>query len=493
MSDKTAVEHANVVVVGGGNAGYSAALAAAERGRSVVLLEKGDADHSGGNSFYTAGATRISHNGLEELKDLLQPDPRHSRTVVPPYPADEFIADMNKVTLGKNDPELTRVMATESQDTVRWLASHGFQYRLMYERQAYARPDGSYLFWGGLAVGNVGGGQGLMADHARAAGALGVRSRLGSRATELIYESGSVTGVKYSTEDGGQKTIMAESVILAAGGFQANPELVAEHLGARWKNAKIRGTRNNTGEMILEGLRMGAQRGGDWSSCHSVAWDALHPKNQSNRELTNQLTRGGYPLGIVVNKHGERFIDEGSDFRNHTYAKYGRDVLDQPGSIAFQLFDATTRPMLRAEEYEMPGVSVVVADSIEQLARIAGIDAAKLVATVTEFNRSIDRSREFDPNVKDGRMAHVTPPKSNWSNPLDTGPFYAFPVTCAITFTFGGLKADTFGRVLSTDGGPIPGLLAAGEMLGGLFSNNYPGGSGLTAGAVFGKRAGTVA
>ncbi len=150
---------ADVIVVGGGNAGFTAAHAAAERGRSVILLEKGSEELSGGNSFYTAGATRIAHGGLADLAGLIEHDDRHASTVVPPYSAQEYAADLAKVTEGRNDPELTEVLISESQSTLRWLNSLGLKYRLMYERQAYERPDGSYLFWGGLHVGNVGDGK----------------------------------------------------------------------------------------------------------------------------------------------------------------------------------------------------------------------------------------------------------------------------------------------------------------------------------------------
>ncbi|HET7665596.1 MAG TPA: FAD-binding protein, partial [Mycobacterium sp.] len=178
---------------------------------------------------------------------------------------------------------------------------------------------------------------------------------------------------------------------------------------------------------------------------------------------------------------------------NYTYAKYGERILKQPGSIAFQVFDATLRPMLRSEEYDMPGISVVTADSIDELGRALNIDAHRFAATVAEYNASIDTSTPFDPTVKDGRAARVEPPKSHWANPLETPPFYAYPVTCGITFTFGGLRADVDGRVLTESGHPIPGLFVCGEALGGLFSGNYPGGSGLAAGMVFGRRAGRQA
>jgi tricarballylate dehydrogenase len=482
----------DVLVVGGGNAGFAAALAAAERGRKVVLLEKAREAASGGNSFYTAGATRISHDGLQELIEFVEPDERHAASEVPAYTAAEYLADLSKVSEGRNDPELSAVLVNESNPTLRWLQGMGLKYRLMYERQAYRTQDGGYLFWGGLHVGNVGGGKGLMADHRAAAERMGVEVIYDCAATGLIQEDGRVRGVRYRTSTG-EGELWAESVILASGGFEASPELRRQHLGEGWQNAKVRGTPGNTGEMILAALDAGAARGGDWSTCHSVAWDAWHPENESNLALTNQLTRGGYPLGIVVNSDGKRFVDEGADYRNYTYAKYGRDILAQPGSAAFQIFDASSRPMLRAEEYDMPGVSVVTAPTLAELAQKAGISPEGLEETVHNFNASITGSSPFDPNVKDGRRADTQPPKSNWARSIATGPFYAFPVTCGITFTFGGLKTDTWGRVLTEDAEPLEGLYACGEALGGLFSGNYPGGSGLAAGAVFGRRAGSIA
>lgn len=486
------MEAVDVIVVGGGNAGFTAAHAAAVRGRKVVLLEKGSEDLAGGNSFYTAGATRIAHDGLSDLADWVERDERHGRTEVPPYSAEEYAADLAKVTEGRNDPGLTKVLVEESQPTLRWLNSLGLKYRLMYERQAFERPDGSYLFWGGLHVGNVGGGEGLIADHTRVAAELGIDVRYSHAAKSLVVEDGRVVGV-VADSPAGELTLRAESVILTAGGFEADPQLRREHLGEGWENAKVRGTPNNTGDMIAAALEIGAARGGDWGTCHSVQWDAFTATNESNRELTNRLTRQSYPFGIIVNTNGERFLDEGADFRNYTYAKYGKEILKQPGSVAYQIFDATLRPMLRTEEYDMPGISVEVADTLEELAARIGVDPEKLSKTVSDFNNSIDRSIAFDPNVKDGRSAATEPVKSNWAAPIETGPFYAYGVTCGITFTFGGIKSDTHGRVLDGQGKHIQGLYVAGEMLGGLFSANYPGGSGLAAGCVFGRRAGTLA
>ena len=517
-------ESVDVVVVGGGNAGFTAAHAAAVRGRTVLLLERGAEAESGGNSYYTAGATRIAHDGLDDLLEFVEPDGRHDRTEVPAYPADEYAADLRKVTGGRNDPAMTDVLVHESRDALAWLHDLGLRYRLMYERQAYERADGGYLFWGGLHVGNVDGGKGLIADHRAVADRLGYRVAYGVRVVDFVpadeadraegadatraggddatraslapgADAGTagVAGVVCIDADGVEHRVLAESVIVASGGFESSAELRERYLGPGWGSAKVRGTPLNTGELIEAGLRLGAARGGDWSTAHSVQWDAFHADNEGNRELTNRFTRQSYPLGVIVNREGRRFVDEGEDFRNYTYAKFGGRILEQPGGIAYQVFDATLRPMLRTEEYDMPGISVVTAGSIEELAAQLDVDADRFVRTITEYNESIDRSIPWDPTVKDGRRADVEPPKSNWATPLEMAPFFAYPVTCGITFTFGGLAGDVDGRVLREGGGVVPGLFAVGEALGGLFSGNYPGGSGLAAGAVFGRRAGTVA
>lgn len=481
-----------VLIVGAGNAAMCAAHAARERGKQVLVLEAAPEERSGGNSFFTAGATRIVHEGLESLKDLVEPDERHDRTEVPPYSKEDYAADLKKVTDGQNDQEMTDILTSNIARDMRWLKTKGLKYRLMYERQAYERPDGGYLFWGGLHVGNVDGGEGLVRDHFQVAAATGVEILFNARATRLLEEDGAVSGVVFE-RDGEEHTVRAESTILGSGGFEASEDMRAKHLGTQWRHAITRGTQFNTGTMLDQALKLGATKGGDWSSCHATQWDAGFEDNESNYEVTNRLTRQSYPLGIIVNRDGKRFLDEGADFRNLTYAKYGKEVLMQPGSIAWQIFDAPLRPMLRPQEYEVPGVGEHIADSLEDLADLAGFAKESFLDTVKQFNASIDESAEFDPNIKDGRSAKTQPPKTNWANKISEGPFYAYPVTCGITFTFGGLKGDNLGRVLKDDGSVIPGLYACGEALGGLFSENYPGGSGLAAGIVFGRIAGQSA
>ncbi len=486
---KDGPDRCDVVVVGGGNAGFSAALAAAEAGACVCLLEKGDRDHAGGNSFYTAGAFRCTFSGFDELRPLLEPDARFGEMVLDRYSEDDFWSDMQRVTDRRCDETLTRVLIEQSSGAVRWLARQGIRWRLMFERQAY-RSEGRWRFFGGLVLGTLDGGKGLITQQMAAAQSAGVEVRYGAAVEDLkVDPDGRVSGVTWRDSDDQAHLTRAGAVVLAAGGFEANPRMRRQYLGQEWDSAVVRGNPLNTGELLEAAIGKGAAPYGDWTSCHSVAWDVVAQPDGGERGLTNRLTRQSYPLGIVVNRDGQRFIDEGADYRNYTYAKYGREILRQPGAVAFQLFDAKTRPLLRSEEYDSEPITAAVDDSLGGLANRLGIDPAGLRRTVDEFNSAIV-TRRFDPAVKDGRAACVSPPKSNWAQALDSPPYYGYAVTCGITFTFGGLWIDEHARVLRDSGEPVAGLYAAGEMVGGLFFGNYPGGTGLTSGTVFGRLAG---
>jgi tricarballylate dehydrogenase len=498
MSNKaeaTIEKRVDVIVVGGGNAGFSAAHSARESGATVLLLEKAPEHEAGGNSFYTAGACRVTYSDVRDLLDIFDDEvttERIDKTVVPPYSPADFTADMNRVTGGRNDSRLTEILVSRSTETLRWLHSKGLRFRLMYERQSFEN-NGVWTFFGNLVVGTVDGGRGLIAQHTAAALDAGIEIRYGSAMNALLRsDDGSVTGIEYIDESGAVHQVSASGVVLAAGGFEASAERREQYLGEGWGRAVVRGTPSNTGEVLELALQAGAQRFGDWGTCHSVAWDAGAPANGGDRVLTNQYTRQSYPLGIVVNIEGKRFVDEGADFRNYTYAKYGAEILRQPEGLAFQLFDATTRPMLRTAEYDSSPITYDQADTLEELADKLGIDRDGLVRTVAEFNAGIV-DKPFDPAVKDGRAALVQPPKSHWALAIDKAPFYGYSVACGITFTFGGLKVNDNGQALDALDQPIPGLHIAGEMVGGLFSGNYPGGSGLTSGAVFGRLAGAHA
>ena len=309
----------DVIVAGAGNAGLCAAHAARERGARVLVLEKADEAWSGGNSAFTAGAIRFAHGGLEDVRDIVEQDERFAATALDPYSAEDFAADLRRVTLGRGDEAMARVLAGDSADAVRWLRGKGLRFRLMYERQAN-EVDGRQRFWGGLAVGTVDGGDGLMAQHRAAAARDGIELRHGAAVEDLLRgEDGAFTGVRVRYADGTREELGARAVVLAAGGFESNPQMRAAHLGPNWDVAKVRGTPHNTGEVLRAALAHGAQAYGHWSGCHAIQWDAGAPPT-GDRELTNRYSRQSYPVAIVVNADGERFIDEGADFRNYTYA-----------------------------------------------------------------------------------------------------------------------------------------------------------------------------
>lgn len=479
---------ADVIIVGTGNAAFCAAHAAAESGAHVLMLDKAPADALGGNTYFTAGAIRTTHQGTEELAELIdEADDRLPATDIDPYGPEDFAADMRRLTRDECDPALTRAMAEDISATIRWMRGHGIRFRLQYERQSH-HVRGRYRFFGNLPLATVDGGKGMVAQHLGAARRAGVTIRHNTEVDRILQDGdGHVTGVASRGTE-----FRAPAVVLASGGFQASELLRTQYLGPQWGRAKVRGTPHNTGQALLAALARGAASAGSWSSCHSVAWDAGAP-DSGDFELTNRHTKQSYPYGLVVNADGHRFLDEGADLRNYTYAKYGAEILRQPGALAWQLFDARTAPLLGSAEYEAPGVSRIEADSLSDLAKQAGIDPEGLERTIADYNAAT-RPGTFDPSLKDDlATTGLEPPKSNWAQPLDQPPYLAFAVTCGITFTFGGLHIDTAARVLDTDRTPIPGLFAAGETVGGLFAHNYPGGSGLAAGAVFGRRAGAGA
>jgi tricarballylate dehydrogenase len=447
----------------------------------------------GGNSYFTAGAFRTTFGSLEELRPLLDEvsEKELARTEAPPYTKEDFMTDMKRLTQGRCDEKLTSVLVKEAAEIVRWLREKGIRWRLMYDRQSF-EIHGKRQFWGGLVLGTVGGGKGLMEQHVTAAMENDIEVRYEHAVSGLLQDAaGAVIGVTVKSL-AGQEEIEADAVVLACGGFESNPRMRAAYLGPNWDIAKVRGTPYNTGEGLQMALDAGALPYGHWSGCHAVAWDAAAPPT-GDLELTNLLTKQSYPIGIVVNAEGRRFVDEGADFRNFTYAKYGAEILRQPRGLAYQLFDAKTEPLLRQDEYTAPGVSRFEANTVRGLAEKIGLDPDTLKQTVEGFNAAV-QSGEFNPAIKDGKRTEgISPPKSNWALPLDSPPFYGFAVTCGITFTFGGLGIDKDSRVLDQSGQPIPGLHAAGELVGGLFYHNYPGGSGLTSGAVFGRRAGRSA
>jgi tricarballylate dehydrogenase len=483
----------DVVVVGAGNAAFCAALSAAEKGVSVLVLERAPEDEAGGNSRFTAGAFRCVYDGVEDLRRLMPDltDEEVAKSDFGTYTEEKFFDDMGRVTEYRTDPDLCELLVTRSKSTMLWMRDKGVRFVPIWGRQAY-KIDGKFKFWGGLTVESWGGGPGLVASLTEIARKNKVAVAYGARAVSLIADDDGVKGVRVRRA-GKTVDVKAKCVILAAGGFQANAEMRTRYMGPGWELAKVRGTRFNTGDGVRIALDIGAMPTGNWSGGHAVAWDRNAPEF-GDLTVGDNFQKHSYPWGIYVNANGERFVDEGADFRNYTYAKYGRVILMQPGQFAWQVFDGKIVPMLR-DEYRIKRVTKVRADTLEELcSKLDDTNGTKALETIRAYNKAVMTEVKFDPNVKDGRGTRgLAIPKSNWANTIDTPPFEAYAVTCGLTFTFGGLKIDTSARVLDTEGAVIPGLYAAGELVGGLFYFNYPGGTGLMNGAVFGKIAGESA
>ena len=483
----------DVIVVGGGNAALCAALSARERGARVTVLERSPEDQRGGNSAYTGGGFRMVHDGVETVKSVVPDlsDGEIVNTDFGQYTAEQYLDDLGRVTQWYCDPDLAETLVRQSTETVQWLRGRGVRFVPRFGRYAF-RHEGKFKFFGGTVVEAAGGGRGLVQAEFNAAEKHGVAIRYNARAIALLREHGAVRGVRIEV-DGVEEDLFARAVVLACGGFEANREWRTRYLGPGWDMAKVRGTRYNTGDGIRMALDIGAQPYGQWSGCHSVSWERYAADfGEIDRPVT--ASRNGYPFSIMVNAHGKRFVDEGADFRNYTYAKYGRAVLEQPGSYAWHVFDAQVEHLLH-EEYRSRGTTKVQAQTLEELAaRMEDVDAEQFLRTVREYNAAIASDAPFNPNVKDGRRTRgLDIDKSNWALALEKPPFSAYAVTCGITFTFGGLKIDTAGHVLDIADKPIAGLYAAGELVGGLFYFNYPGSSGLMAGSVFGRIAGREA
>jgi tricarballylate dehydrogenase len=485
----------DVIVVGAGNAAACAALAARENGASVIMLEAAPIEECGGNSRYTAGLVRVVYSGVDDLAQLI-PDLTEDDMKTHDfgaYTADNYFDDMGRITQYRTDPDLCEILISKSFETLVWLRKKGVKFQASYGRQSYKIDDRRFKFWGGLAAEAWGGGPGLVDNEHKACAREGIKIHYGTPAIALLTDDENrVLGVR-ARHNGKAVDIRARAVILACGGFESNAEMRTRYLGPGWDLAKVRGTRYNTGLGIKMALDIGALSYGHWSGCHAVGWDMNAPPF-GDLSVGDNFQKHSYPWGIMVNARGERFVDEGADFRNYTYAKYGRVVLEQPGMFAWQIFDAKIIPVLR-DEYRIKRVTKVRAETLEELVKkLEGVNADACLKEIREYNKAVRTDIPFNMAVKDGRCTQgLRINKSNWANTVDTPPFEAYAVTCGVTFSFGGVKVSTRGEVEDTGGQPIPGLYAAGEMVGGIFYHNYPGGTGLTSGAVFGKLAGSSA
>ena len=483
----------DVVVVGGGNAALCAALMATEQGARVIVLERAPEEERGGNSAFTGGTMRCVYGGAEDVYNIvpdLTPEEK-ANTDFGSYTEAEYLDAMYELTQYRTNPDLAELLVKNSTAALSWMRAQGIRFEPSYGRHA-PNVNGKFKFYGGSTLRAAGGGRGLVDSLYAAANRAGIAVRYHAEARKLLCDDDGVHGVTARLQ-GRTTEIRAPAVVLACGGFEASPEWRSRYLGPGWDLAKVRGTRYNTGDGLRMALEIGAQPCGQWTGCHATEWD-LNAPEYGDYAIGDGYNKHSYHYGIMVNNDGQRFVDEGADIRSFTYAKYGKMILTQPGQVAWQVFDAKVKGLLRASEYNSRHAHKLSATTLTGLAAklgAEGVNQTQFLKTVAEFNAAVREEIAFNPSIKDGRgTAGLELPKLNWAQTLSEPPFDAYAVTCGITFTFGGLKITTEAEVLDTGNKPLPGLYAAGEMVGGLFYFNYPGGSGLVSGSVFGRIAG---
>jgi tricarballylate dehydrogenase len=483
----------DVVVVGKGNAALCAALAAKDQGAKVAMLEAASEDEHGGNSRFAGGVMRFAYGSVEDLRRVTDiSDEEAASSDFGTNTREEFLDVLYRLTSYRTDPDLSELLVNRSLDTMAWLRSKGARFVLNHGRQS-AIVNGKRKYFGNMPIEVNGGGAGLVQYLDAAVKKAGIEVFYDTRAAALIFDGERVSGVR-AQRKGKAAEFRARALVLASGGFEANPEMRARYLGPGWELAKVRGSRFNVGDGLRMALEIGAAPYGNWSGCHATGWDRYAPEF-GDVNVGDQFQKHSYIFGLLINADGKRFVDEGWDFHSFTYAKYGGEVLKQPGQFAWQVFDAKVTKLLRSE-YRIKFVTKESANSLEALApKLEGVNAEQFLKTVREYNAAVRKDVPFDHTVKDGKgTVGIEPAKSNWAQALDTPPFDAYATTCGITFTFGGLRIDKdSGQVLDSHLHPIPGLYTAGEMVGGLFYFNYPSGTGLVSGAVFGSMAGTSA
>ncbi len=486
----------DVIVVGAGNAGLVAALAAADLGARVLVLEAAPRAERGGNSRFSGGIFRLAHEGLDSLRPLLAEHAQvpFERLRVDPYTAPAYAKEWDATSRGHADAQLTRTVIERSADTLRWMRDRGVEWELTADKlwdPDKIDPSRTYSLPPGAAVRAVGEGVGLMERLFAAVERNGIEVWYDAPAHGLVMTGSAVEGVRVRRRDRFED--VRGAVVLACGGFEANPEMRLRYLGEGWDLVKVRGTRFNMGTMLRRALEADAQPAGHWGGAHATPIDAAAPPT-GDLALTDKMSRYSYPYAILVDRGGDRFVDEGEAQVFLTYAKTGAAIRSREGGVAFQVFDQRTIHLL---EPRYATGTPVQADTLDQLAARLGMPAARLARTVAGYNDSVsaDADARFDPFTTDGVSASPPgqPRKSNWALRVDRPPYVAYAVACGITFTYGGLKVDATAHVLDTEGRPMDGLYAAGEITGDFFYFNYPGGAGLMRGAVFGRIAGANA
>ncbi len=492
-SQKNEASSYDVIVVGAGNAALAAAVSAKETGAGrVVILEKAPREMRGGNTHWSGGVLRFSYDEPREIEALLpgvEEEYPNFYDGISPYTRQDFHGDLLRVTNGRTDPQLSKLLVEKSQDTVKWMKNTG-KIKMEPAISLSAVKKDNVMVWArGLVVRAEHEGVGLSRSWFATAESMGIEIRYGCAVTELIVgDSGAVCGVRVRQDDGVHQ-LFSSAVVLGCGGFEANVQMRTQHIGPLVGAAKVRGTPHNQGDGLRMALDIGAMPWGQWSGCHSTPisadWGDFAP-----REMTDRSNRLSYVYSVMLNRKGNRFVDEGEDAALFTYAKFGRAILAEPGAQAWQIFDSKVVHLL---EPRYSTSDPVVADTLDALVEKLGFEnKAQAISTLKEYNAAAKAPEEgFDPTKKDGLSTQgLALDKTNWALKLDKAPFYAYSATGGITFTFGGLKVNEHAEVIGTDWRVIKGLYCCGEMIGGLFYDNYPAGTGLVSGATFGRIAG---
>jgi tricarballylate dehydrogenase len=451
----------DVLIIGGGNAALCAAISARREGASVLVLEAAPKFYRGGNTRHTRNM-RCAHDSATEI-------------LTGPYTEEEYFEDLMRVTQGRTDEELARLMIRESADMLHWIVQQGVRWQ----------PSlGGTLSLGRTNSFFLGGGRAMLNALYRTAEALGADILYDAEVVALDIEDGHFLGAEVKFPDGTRR-VTARTLVAAAGGFEANIDWLREYWGPAADNFLIRGTPYNRGTVLRMLLDKGVQPVGDPTQCHAVAIDARSPRFDGG--IITRLDC--VVFGIVVNKLGERFYDEGEDVWPKRYAIWGRLVAGQPDQIAYIVFDDPCVTSFMPSLY--PPIS---AGSIPELAGKLGVPVEAMTDTVTRFNAAVQPGT-FDHTILDDcRTQGLTPPKSHWARRIETPPFHAYPVRPGITFTYLGTRVNRDARMIMADGKPASNMFAAGEIMSGnVLGRGYAAGMGMTIGSVFGRIAGREA
>jgi len=450
----------DVVVLGGGNAGLCAAMTAREEGAQVLMLESSPPEFRGGNSRHTRNLRYLHEAGNDHLTGA--------------YLEDEFWEDLLRVTGGRTNEQLARLTIRQSGDLGSWMVRHGAHFQTAMRGTLHLSRTNAFF---------LGGGKALINAYYATAKDEGVEILYNAEVQDVGFEENELVSVIIGKDD--PKRVRCKSLVAAAGGFQADLEWHKQYWGEATDNFIVRGTPYDTGKVLKALLEKGAKPVGDPRQCHAVAIDARAPKYDGG--IVTRLDCVSF--GIAVNRNAERFYDEGEDFWPKRYAIWGRIVAGQPDQIAYSLIDSKSIDLF------MPSVfPPVTANSIREMAVKLGLDPTALERTVNEFNRAV-RPGNFDPNALDDcRTEGLELVKSHWARPLDTPPFYGYPLRPGITFTYLGLTVNERAQVIMNDDQPKPNIFAAGEIMSGnILGQGYLAGFGMTIGSVFGRIAGKEA